>query len=400
MTPQTIFISPRTIGVDAAKVELRRFRPGLEPESRRTSFTTNRSLRGPVDSPLDEIRRKLAALEPLSRPETPVAKEKATTTPTATSHTSQPSVDTGASPSESNLPSTLDITAMTRSGKKKKVDSKAAPAVGASHTNAVGTTTIHDEPISGRTTPIAAALSQITLSGANTPKGQPAAPYTSSYEGHDPGVRAFLEQVDLDNYREPLLDFGPRVGANHRKRNPRVNKASSSSSASTSSSPTNVTMIAHLTHHEGAITGLITSPDSVFFASSSEDGQVLIWDAARLERSVTAKPRLVYKMEAPIVSMCGIENTHCLAVASDDGQVHVLRVHTGGGSGGSSTRYSKVECIRTWNTEESDGHVRFVSHIQGDFFLFIPIDIFVRANRITCRLDTAFTHIDVCHCYS
>ncbi|KAL0243903.1 hypothetical protein I308_105166 [Cryptococcus tetragattii IND107] len=372
VTPQTVFISPRTIGVDAAKVELRRFRPDLESESRRTSFTTNRSIRGPVDNPLDEIRRKLAALEPLSRPDTPTAKEM-TTTPTTitTSHTSQPSVDTGVSPSESNLSSTLDITAMTKSGKKKKVDSKAAPAVGASHTNAVGTTTIHDEPISGRTTPVATALTQITLSGANTPKGQPAAPYTSSYEGQDPGVRAFLEQVDLDNYREPLLDFGPRVGANHRKRNTRANKTPSSSSGSASSSPTNVTMIAHLTHHEGAITGIITSPDSVFFASSSEDGQILIWDAARLERSVTTKPRLVYKMEAPIVSMCGIENTYCLAVASEDGQVHVLRVHTGGGSGGSNTRYSKVECIRTWNTEESDGHVRFVSHLRDSTLLLL-----------------------------
>jgi len=98
-------------------------------------------------------------------------------------------------------------------------------------------------------------------------------------------------------------------------------------------------------------------------AYASEDSQILIWDTARLERSVSAKARLLYRMDAPITSVCRIENTHCLAVAAEDGQLHVVRVHV---SGGSSAKYSRIECIRTWAAERTIGHVVSVSHLQGE----------------------------------
>ncbi|WVF66213.1 hypothetical protein IAT40_000953 [Kwoniella sp. CBS 6097] len=357
VTPQTIFISPRTVGVDA-KADLKRLRPHLSdsPISRRTSFAS-RSNRGTVDNPLDEIKKRLATLEPISKVDKPVIEEPMTT------HS-----ESNATPSESGLSSSIDLAAMTRSG-RKKVDSKAAPAVGASHTNAVGTTTIHDEPLSGRATPLASATFAY-----GTPRGSiapVAAPYSSSYDGQDPGVRAFLEQVDLENYREPLLDFGPRVTASHRKRTPKAKSGSSS--------PQAATMIAHLTQHEGAITSIVTSPDSLFFATSSEDSQILIWDSARLERSVATKPRLLYRMDAPITSMCKIENTHCLAAAGGDGQLHVLRVHVT--SSGGSTKYGRVECIRTWATDRHDGHIIFVSHLQESSLLFVT------SNSVIAILD-------------
>ncbi len=236
---------------------------------------------------------------------------------------------------------------MTRSG--RKIDSKAAAAVAATPTNAVGETSIHDDAPSGRSTP--------TVGISATPRGS-AAPYSSSYEGQDPGVRAFLEQVDLDNYREPLLDFGPRVTASHRKRGPRQK----------ATNPQGVTMIAHLTQHTGAVTSIITSPDQIFFATSSEDRHILIWDIARLERSVSAKPRLAYRMEGRVAAMCRIEDTHCLAAAAEDGQLHVLRVHVA--SSGGSAKYGRVECIRTWRTDQKDGHVTFVSHLLGESTFF------------------------------
>jgi len=328
VTPQTVFISPRTIGVDA-KADLRRLRPYLtESSSRRTSFA-NRSAKGTIDNPLEEIRKRLASLEP------PTPRSDRTTSDTAVQH------DIG-SPSESGISSTVDLTSVTRTG-RKRLDSKALPLIGASHTTAIGTTSIHDEIVSGRSTPIPA--------GQVTPK---AAPYTSSYEGHDPGVRAFLEQVDLENYREPLLDFGPRITAAPKKRSARPK----------TSSPQNVTMIAHLTQHTAPVTTIVTSPDQIFFATASEDSQILIWDSARLERSVSAKARLTYRMDAPVTSMCSIENTHCLAVAAEDGQVHVLRVHV---VNGSSPKYSKIDCIRSWAADRSDGHVVSVSHLRGKF---------------------------------
>ncbi|WRT63674.1 uncharacterized protein IL334_000597 [Kwoniella shivajii] len=342
VTPQTIFISPRTVGVDA-KADLKRLRPHLSdsPASRRTSFAS-RSNRGPVDNPLDEIRKRLASLEPLSKA------DKTAIEPALPSHT-----ESNATPSESGLSNSIDLAAMTRVG-RKKVDSKAAPAIGASHTNAIGINTIHDELTSGRMTPIATGVFVPT-----TPRT--VAPYSSSYEGQDPGVRAFLEQVDLENYREPLLDFGPRITANHRKRTPRVKN--------TSSTPQGVTMIAHLTQHERAITAIVTSPDNSFFATSSQDSTILIWDSARLERNVATKPRLTYRMDAPVVCLCRIENTHCLAASAEDGQLHVLRVHVT--SSGGSTKYTRIERIRSWTVGEGEGYVKLLSHLQDSSLLLV-----------------------------
>jgi len=329
VTPQTVFISPRTVGVNA-KADLKRLRPLLgEASSRRTSLAS-RSNRGTVDNPVDELRKRLATLDPLTK-----------TPDRSRQNSEQPVSATEQAPSESAISSTLDLSAMTHTG-RKKVDTKGAPAVAAVHTNAIGTNTLHDEPASGRSTP--------TL-GTAVPGGNV---YASSYEGQDPGVRAFLEQVDLENYREPLLDFGPRVLASHRKRAPRPK---------TSNNPQGVTLIGHLTHHTDTVVSIVTSPDQVFFATASQDGTVLIWDSAKLERSIACEPRRSYTMDSPITAMCRIENTHCLAVASEDGQLHVLRVHVA--TTGGSAKYGKVECIRKWRTTGRDGHVTFIAHLQG-----------------------------------
>ncbi|ORY34315.1 hypothetical protein BCR39DRAFT_556705 [Naematelia encephala] len=335
VTPQTVFISPRTVGVD--KADIRRLRPHLQEgnASRQTSFA-GRSVKS-VDNPLDELRKRLATMDPPSR-----APERSTPEPVVPP--SEPS------PSESAISSSIDLAVMRKNG-RKKLDSKAAPAVASSNTVAVGTTSIHDEPSSGRSTP--------TVVGSSSGVRGPIAPYSSSYEGQDPGVRAFLEQIDLENYREPLLDFGPRVVASHRKRGPRPKAGS----------PQGVTMIAHLTQHIGAVTAVVTSPDQLFFATASADSQVLIWDTAKLERSVTAKPRLTYRMDGPVSSMCRIESTHCLAVAAETGGLHVIRVHVSGSGG--SVKYGRVECIRAWRPDVKDGHVTYVTHLHESRLLIM-----------------------------
>ncbi|EIW67963.1 hypothetical protein TREMEDRAFT_44965 [Tremella mesenterica DSM 1558] len=358
LTLQTVFISPRTVGVDA-KSDLKRLRPLLaDTTSARTSFVSRSNRAG--ENPLDEIRKRLASLEPPSR-----VPESVLSTP------SMPAPEP--SPSESTLSSTLDLTIMPRTS-RKKADTKAAAAVAAVHTTAVGTTSIHDDPLtitSGRSTPTIGAQPMVPRDAIG--------PYASSYEGHDPGVKAFLEQIDLDNYRQPLLDFGPRIASGSRRRT----RAKSTTSQG-------VTMIAHLTQHIGTITSIVTSPDHVFFATASEDSQILIWDSARLERHVSAKPRLAYKMDAPVSAMCRIENTHCLAAAAEDGQLHVLRVHVAHSAG--STKYGKIECVRTWRGDDSDGFVTHIAHIQDSSLLLVTSTSFlarldIRTMEITTRLQ-------------
>ena len=311
VTPQTIFISPRTVRVDA-KSDLRRLKPFLaEAFSRRTSFAS-KSAKG--ENPMEDIRKRLSTMETSQGPETIIE-----------------SLD---SPSESGLSASTDIKAG-----KKRIESKGLPAVAASHTTVTGTTTAHDD-MSGRATPTPYVMSD------------PSGTYASSYEGPDPGLRAFLEQVDLDNYREPLLDFGPRVTANHRRRSPRPK--------ATASGP-GVTMIGHLTQHSGPITAIVTPPDHLFFATASEDGQVLIWDSARLERSVATRARLSFNLGAPATAMCRIDNTHCLTVCALDGQLQILRVHVSSSRGSTaSAKYTKIESVRSWRSPV--GHVVAVHH--------------------------------------
>lgn len=346
VTAQTVFISPRTIEIDA-KADLRRLRPLLASDrgtpSRRTSMAS-RSHRGPVENPLDEIRQRLADFPhalPIDR------------------MSPLPPPDIG-SPSESSMSASVDVSASKHS--KRRVDGKALPAIAASHTTALGTTSVHDDLLSGRTTP--------TATGSGTPRLTPQAHYGTSYEGHDPAIRAFLEQVDLETYREPLLDFGPKVSASHKRRSARPKSASGQGT----------TLIGHFTQHTGPITAIITSPDHLFFATGSQDKTLCIWDTGRLERSVAAKARLTYTLDAPVSAMCRIENTHCLAVAAEDGQLHVLRVHVSGGSG--SAKYTKLEVIRSWKAEGEEC-VNFVSHLQG------KSDILTHAKA---RIDTSDHH--------
>lgn len=336
VTPQTVFIQPPTVGLDA-RLELRRLRPDLVADgpSRRTSFAS-RSNRGGGGGggrdniPVDQLRQRLASLD-LPHPTTtpPLDKVDAATDPAA---------------SESALSSTQDAAAavLPRTVGRRTVDSKALPNVKTITTIAVGTTSTHDDTASGRSTPVPST----TAFGST-------APYSSTYDGADPGVRAYLEHVDLENYREPLLDFGPRIVAGHRKRVPRVK----------SSTPQSTTMIAHLPQHTGAVTALVTSPDQIFFASASQDTAIMIWDTARLERTVAARPRLTYRMDAPVSALCRIEETHCLAAAAEDGSVHIIRVHVSNTA--SSPKYRSVECIRTWRTDAKDGHVTHIAHLHG-----------------------------------
>lgn len=319
-----MFISPPTVGLDA-RLQLQRLRPDLagDPPSRRTSFAS-RSTRG-KDLPVDHLRLRLASLDFAP----PSSVDKAVAEP---------------SPSESALSSAPDATVGVPRPGRHKPDPLVLPSVKMVNATAVGTASVHDDTISGRSTPVPAAAGL----GA-------AAPYSSTYDGTDPGVRAYLEQVDLDNYREPLLDFGPRIVAGHRKRGPRAK----------STTPQSTTMIAHLPQHTGAVTALVTSPDQIFFASASQDSTIMVWDTARLERTVAARPRLTYRMDAPVSAMCRIEETHCLAAAAEDGSVHIVRVHIT--SSGSSSKYRSIECIRTWNAAPEDGYVTHVAHLHGEY---------------------------------
>jgi phosphoinositide-3-kinase regulatory subunit 4 len=104
-------------------------------------------------------------------------------------------------------------------------------------------------------------------------------------------------------------------------------------------------LIATLGGHTARITGIAVAPDHCFFISSSSDKTVKVWDAARLERNITSKPRQVYSHhKSRITALCMLEKLHSFASAAENGTIHVVRVPVTQTS--SSPKYGKLQTVR------------------------------------------------------
>jgi phosphoinositide-3-kinase regulatory subunit 4 len=168
-----------------------------------------------------------------------------------------------------------------------------------------------------------------------------------------------LDHLYVDNTRELQSDFGPAVhdGPLRRRtanRNPLIARDG------TSRRP-EATLIAHLASHSDAIVGFTVAPDHTFFVSGSTDGTVRVWDSARLERNVTAKPRHTYNQHhAPITALTTIEGTHCFASASRDGSLHVVRVHVA--LGAALPKYGKLQVVREHRVGHAGEYITSMVH--------------------------------------
>ena len=120
-------------------------------------------------------------------------------------------------------------------------------------------------------------------------------------------------------------------------------------------------LIANLSSHSEAITGLAVSPDHMFFVSASDDKTVKVWDTARLERNVTSKPRHTYgQHHAKVKCVCTLESVHCFASAADDGSLHVVRVHIA--QSGALPKYNKLQVVREHRVENIGEYITSMTH--------------------------------------
>ena len=120
-------------------------------------------------------------------------------------------------------------------------------------------------------------------------------------------------------------------------------------------------LIANLSSHSEAITGLAVSPDHMFFISASDDKTVKVWDTARLERNVTSKPRHTYgQHHARVKCVCILESVHCFASAADDGSLHVVRVHIA--QSGALPKYNKLQVVREHRVENIGEYITCMTH--------------------------------------
>ncbi|KAJ4489999.1 hypothetical protein J3R30DRAFT_3277445 [Lentinula aciculospora] len=244
---------------------------------------------------------------------------------------------------------------------------KAAPAIASSKTNALGLLDTHlhlqtesSPEHSGRTTPVSMSQTIRPLAQSRLPSLMP----ISTYDGQEAGINNLLENLYLDNNRDLQHDFGPRVHEGPvRRRNPvRHNLTSRDGSAR----KMDAALVAHLASHSEAITGLAVSPDQTFFVSASDDKTVKIWDTARLERNVTAKPRHTYAQHhARVKCICILEGVHCFASAADDGSLHIVRVHISQHTG-ALPKYHKLQLVREHRVDTVGEYITSMQHYNTD----------------------------------
>ena len=400
VVPQTVFFKSR-IATDLSRSSRRSSdmlaRLGTPRMSRSTSVDH------PHNTPaFDELRRRLTTMNSSgsSLNLAAAARERAghaaaqsplpgTTTSMLAPPNPHPAHDRPSSPTDSVV-STTNSSAL-RVPHRIHVGStdgqKAAPAVGSSNANAVG---VLEAPSrmrsecsperSGRSSPISTAgptrqtfRSRVTSLQPISTYGMYHPPYPVDMLTHgctdsqEVGINNLVENLYWDNNRELQHDFGPRV---HEGPIRRRNAARQSFIARDNSSRRiEATLVAHLHSHTDYITGLAVAPDHSFFVSASDDGSVKIWDTARLERSVTSKPRHTYTQHhARVKSLCIIEGVHCFASAAEDGSVHVVRVHVN--QSGSLPKYGKLSAVREHRVESPGEYVTCMSHFNtGAWFL-------------------------------
>lgn len=180
-------------------------------------------------------------------------------------------------------------------------------------------------------------------------------------DGQEYGLYNLLEHVYMDNTRELQNDFGPHVheGAVRRRNAARHSFMSRESG----SRRPETALIAHLSSHSDAVTGIAVSPDHMFFVSASDDKTLKVWDTARLERNVTSKPRQTYSQHhAKVKCVCILEGLHCFASAADDGSLHVFRIHAT--QSGSLPKYHKLQLIREHRLDQPGEYVTSMTHFM------------------------------------
>ncbi|KAG2366341.1 hypothetical protein BDR07DRAFT_1606901 [Suillus spraguei] len=374
VVPQTVFLKSKSSACDLTPrpSRLTSFsrRPGDLPGRLGTPHMSRASSvdHGATNPALEDLKRRLAAINGSSSSlnlATTTRGRQTVQSPSLPSSNSQPATlalptqptghDRPSSPTDSVVSTTNSSTIRTthRLHVGSTDGQKAAPAVGSSNTNAVGLleapSKMHADGSperSGRSSPVSLAG---TAKGVTRPRVASTLPI-STYDGPEPGINNLLENIYSDNNRELQHEFGPKAKLYY---------------SDSGNRRTEATLIAHLQSHTDCVTGLAVSPDHAFFVSCSDDMSVKVWDTARLERSVTSKPRHTYAQHhARVKSVCMLEGVHCFASAAEDGSLHVIRVHVN--QSGSLPKYAKLQTIREYRVDSPGEYITCMVHYNSD----------------------------------
>ncbi|KAG0348375.1 Serine/threonine-protein kinase [Podila humilis] len=162
--------------------------------------------------------------------------------------------------------------------------------------------------------------------------------FTHAVDGGRQNLKELLLHQALKVFQSPTHEFGPNIFPLSRHRRMTRNNSQTVRSQWRPKG----TLVAHLAEHKAAVNQVCISPDHNFFVTCSDDGSVKIWDTARLEKNVTNRARMSYNaLGGKVTCMSFIENTHSVAAGSDNGAIHIFRVHYI-----SAGKYGKCEVVR------------------------------------------------------
>ena len=187
-----------------------------------------------------------------------------------------------------------------------------------------------------------------TQSKKRTTSTRPEGSHT--YDGNDPNVRKFFDNLAIENSATDLIDYGPTV------------TPVTGSRASRKPNPQGVDMpwrpqgilVATFGEHTGAINRVVPSPDHLFFITASNDGSVKVWDTGRLERNLGYRSRHTYKHNdgSEVKTITFIENTHTFVSCATDGSVHVVKVDVT--ITNDTAKYGKLRLLREHQLHEGE----------------------------------------------
>ncbi|KAL1745959.1 hypothetical protein HDZ31DRAFT_81556 [Schizophyllum fasciatum] len=395
VVPQTIFLDSRTTTPTTTRSRLysspRKLGLEMTPRSMPMSpLGRVANLESPA--PFEDLRRRLATINgsaaslgtpPPSSPRQPnPIQALAPFSPSPSSPSPAPRRPD--SPTES-IVSTTNSSAF-RPPSRLQVGSmdthKAAPLIGSSRANATGVLLEAHSSMgdaspsrSGRSSPTS-MHEGLVAQRQNVPGLQ----HLRSFGGEN-GVNNLLDQIYHQDHRELQNDFGPKVHEGPVRRRNAVRHGFGNREGSRR---TEATLVAHLSPHSAAITGIAVSPDHMFFVSASDDMTVKVWDSARLERNVTSKPRHTYAQHhARVKCVCTLEGVHCFASAADDGSLHVVRVHVT--QSGAVPKYGKLQTIREYRVDNLGEYITCMAHFNTDS----------ASNLVYCTTHSSITILDL-----
>lgn len=134
------------------------------------------------------------------------------------------------------------------------------------------------------------------------------------------------------------------------------------------------TLVAHIHEHQAAINCVRTSPDHTFFLTASDDGTIKAWDPSRFERTVANRARLTYRgmSGSKVRQLCFLENSYCVAAASDVGVIQIIRVECTT-TFGSTIKFSGMHLLRELQLRPGEAAVQMEHFIQNQLSVLLVI---------------------------